>query len=302
MKKFFISRVRQKIFGNSDQEEVKSIVGTARDYFGSDFPNPKRIGCPPEESFRKLIGDKKLPDENLRSHLLNCSECFEEYRNLLQQAKLPAAASKPLFPLKPILLGGLVICLIVFGCLLWFRNADSENTKSAQNKHPASENSENEESSTNAIAESIETNSNITIENSAINNKSLAQKENKSINERQAAVRENAPLLAKNEVEINLNNPSVWRSANEPNQKPVVLQARRTWLRIKLPKENPQGMYEVFIVDELGKRLTEQNNIRARKGSLSVNLDLKGLSGNQKRLCLAPPGEIPDCVLIKIAP
>ncbi len=56
----------------------------------------------------------------------------------------------------------------------------------------------------------------------------------------------------------------------------------------------------MFIVDEFGKLLTEKKTIRARNQNLLVPMNLRKIAGNQKRLCFAPVGEIPDCVLVNI--
>jgi hypothetical protein len=51
-----------------------------KNYFLEANPNPKRIGCPPEEKL-KAVAENRLPvDDPARLHLASCSECFAEYR------------------------------------------------------------------------------------------------------------------------------------------------------------------------------------------------------------------------------
>lgn len=298
MKEFLSSYIRRK-FRSGKAEEVHEI---ARKYFGGDFPNPQRIGCPPKESFQKLIDEKGLPDEVLRSHLFGCSECFSDFQTALQQADFSKTPSKAVFQFnfKPLLAGGFIVVLITSGVLFW-------NWKSALNSSSiARGDDENVQSSANIAIENAETKA--VIENQpkigAENNSNIARQNSRTsrnTNEKQLLVKESDPkLLAKNEVEIDLNEP-VWRdSANGASRKVIRLDAKEMRLRIKLPKENPAGVYEVFVVDEFGKTLTEKKKITVKNQTLSADFDLRKTGGKQRRLCFAPVGEIPDCILVNI--
>src|SRR5215471_9293220 len=68
-----------------DAEELASL---ARRYYAARFPNPQRLGCPPPGDIFKIVGNRQAPDEALREHLFECSECFGEYRQALAQSKL----------------------------------------------------------------------------------------------------------------------------------------------------------------------------------------------------------------------
>lgn len=63
-----------------NEEENAELLGLARQHFSTAFPNPKRSGCPPRARLLTQARSGALPDEELRAHLFNCSECFEEYR------------------------------------------------------------------------------------------------------------------------------------------------------------------------------------------------------------------------------
>jgi hypothetical protein len=72
---------------NFDVEELASL---ARRYYGARFPNPERLGCPPPGEIIKVVRQRQIPDEALREHLFECSECFGEYRQSLAQCRGPA--------------------------------------------------------------------------------------------------------------------------------------------------------------------------------------------------------------------
>lgn len=313
MKEFFSSYFSRKFSRGEEAEQAREIHEMAHDYFGGNFPNPQRAGCPPPESFRKLLDEKGLPGDDLRNHLFGCSECFNEYRILLRRAKSEPVSKKNAFLLQSKLLmaGGLTVILIALGGLFWFSKTDSNSSLIAQsgNSEIGRSNSAAVKDSENKADENAETNSKPAIENqppvraeNAANTARQHGQTNRDKNKRQSTVKIfEPPLLAKNEAEIDLSNP-VWRdSASGAAQKTVRLEARETRLRVKLPKENPAGVYQVFLVDEFGKTVTEKKLIQAKNQTLVVRFDLRKIGGNQKRLCFAPVGEIPDCVLVNIA-
>src|SRR5882672_3689180 len=63
--------------------DAEELVSLARRYYAASFPNPHRLGCPPPGEIIKVVGQRKAPDQALREHLFECSECFGEYRNEL---------------------------------------------------------------------------------------------------------------------------------------------------------------------------------------------------------------------------
>src|SRR5262245_20921505 len=67
-----------------DAEELASL---ARRYYAASFPNPQRLGCPPPGEIINVVRSRQTPDEALREHLFECSECFGEYRQALAQSR-----------------------------------------------------------------------------------------------------------------------------------------------------------------------------------------------------------------------
>src|SRR5215208_5277246 len=63
-------------FGSTDE-----LIDYARRYYSSDFPNSERAGCLDPAVIIESSESNALPDENLRSHLFSCSECFLSFKN-----------------------------------------------------------------------------------------------------------------------------------------------------------------------------------------------------------------------------
>ncbi len=67
-----------------DEDRLTSF---ARSYLSESFPNPDRIGCPPEGALRRLAESPATADLSITEHLGCCSPCFQEYRQLLAEMK-----------------------------------------------------------------------------------------------------------------------------------------------------------------------------------------------------------------------
>lgn len=57
----------------------EELIASAREYFSADFSNPSRTGCSTPEFLQEIVRSRELPGQELRSHLLGCSECFSFY-------------------------------------------------------------------------------------------------------------------------------------------------------------------------------------------------------------------------------
>lgn len=58
-----------------------------RKHFARDFPNPKRLGCPPTADIERLAENPRDAKESVLSHLSFCSPCYLDYSRLLQAKK-----------------------------------------------------------------------------------------------------------------------------------------------------------------------------------------------------------------------
>src|SRR5262245_12853694 len=72
------------IIKDLDADDLASI---ARRYYATRFPNPQRLGCPAPGEIIKVVRSGQAPDQALREHLFECSECFGEYRQELAQCR-----------------------------------------------------------------------------------------------------------------------------------------------------------------------------------------------------------------------
>lgn len=77
---------REELF--TDPEEV---VTFAQAYYATEFPNDARRDCPPAEFLRAAARAVSLPDDQLRTHLFRCSDCFRSYRSA-RMSQCPRAA------------------------------------------------------------------------------------------------------------------------------------------------------------------------------------------------------------------
>lgn len=64
----------------------EELVASAREYFSADFPNLARTGCSTPKFLQELVRSRELPGQELRSHLLGCSECFSFYIRMARLA------------------------------------------------------------------------------------------------------------------------------------------------------------------------------------------------------------------------
>ena len=74
--------------GNSIRDlDAEELASRARRYYATRFPNPQRLGCPPPGEIIEVVRSRQGPDEALREHLFQCSECFGEYRQALADCR-----------------------------------------------------------------------------------------------------------------------------------------------------------------------------------------------------------------------
>jgi hypothetical protein len=75
---------QKNVIKDLDAEELALL---ARRYYTTRFPNPQRLGCPPPGEIVMVVSRGLAPDQDLREHLFECSECFGEYRQALAQRR-----------------------------------------------------------------------------------------------------------------------------------------------------------------------------------------------------------------------
>ena len=71
------------------RKEIKEeeFLGFAKSYLSEAFPNPRRIGCPPDSDLKRLAERPKETEPSVSDHLTHCSPCFNRYGELLAELK-----------------------------------------------------------------------------------------------------------------------------------------------------------------------------------------------------------------------
>ena len=63
------------------------FFGFAKSYLSEAFPNPQRIGCPPESDLISMATCPKEQYAPISQHLTGCSPCFNRYITILADLK-----------------------------------------------------------------------------------------------------------------------------------------------------------------------------------------------------------------------
>jgi len=73
-------RKRQQLNDFDDPE----FLGFAKSYLSEAFPNPQRIGCPPDFQLQQMAEHPvEARDAAASQHLTSCSPCFDRYMEVL---------------------------------------------------------------------------------------------------------------------------------------------------------------------------------------------------------------------------
>ena len=68
----------------NDEFSEAEFFGFATSYLSEAFPNPKRIGCPPDSDLHRIAEHPvEACDAAVSEHLTCCSPCFKRYMEIL---------------------------------------------------------------------------------------------------------------------------------------------------------------------------------------------------------------------------
>ena len=67
----------------SDEE----FFGFAKSYLSEAFPNPQRVGCPPDHQLTLQAEHPQETDPAVIQHVTSCSPCFVRYMEILADLK-----------------------------------------------------------------------------------------------------------------------------------------------------------------------------------------------------------------------
>jgi hypothetical protein len=297
----------------SNEDEILSaeILESARQYQANDFPNLPRRGCPSNEDLLETANSGNLPADELREHLLSCSPCFLVFQTARQSKNISIAVNKAkesaktsswlgLF-FKPLPAACLLVLLcaagIIFYGLFFYQSAEvikQDEIAAAKSPVEKTVDSRNE----------IPNTANSQIENNGIEKTASAKKQNNlAANKKQEITNSNSassdvPPVPQNTINLDLSKAAVLRNENA-KVTGYSLPSRSVILNVKLPENSPPGNYEISLRDEFNRPLLQGATRPSSGKNIIFKLDLRNTSG-QARLCVAPAGEIPDCLAIRI--
>jgi len=101
------------------RQQEAELVAAAAGVFRTGFPNPERIGCPPQGTLHAVArkAGRTEESESILEHLTCCSPCFAEYERLVHKERVSRS------------LRVLALCaslLITAGLAIWFYALQSE--------------------------------------------------------------------------------------------------------------------------------------------------------------------------------
>jgi hypothetical protein len=264
--KNMLDAIRTRILSRGSRIDPAELVNFAASQVAENFPNPKHEGCPPPEMFHDLVQQRLLPNEETRSHLLNCSECFRYYREKLARRDNVASASlsrKPFqiipVPAAVVVFVGLLALVVVpvIGIMIWRLNRDAA-TQGYSITPPGS----------GALA-------------------------TPSANPGQSTLPDRTETKP---VEIDLEAAVVSRGGKQPQVGSATLEATDNQVLIKLAPSSPKGPYTISLTDPFGTSVCSLLASSDDGTVLRAQLNLGGVKAGKYLLCVTRKEEVPDCV------
>jgi hypothetical protein len=289
---------REDLF--TDPEEV---VTFAQAYYATEFPNDDRLGCPSAGELRRVAHTGAPPDERLRSHLFACSDCFRSYRSARMSRQvqethaarwrdwLGAGLASLRSPRVPVATAafGLVFLGLITATLLRYQHADAPAL--AVNYSPQGSPPE-------PPSEAAHTGAASAGPGHTPPDRPAAKGSPRKAGAVEARTRRQ-PALRVVYVDLIADDLSRGDDQNGAGRRVIILTPERQRLRLRMPRGSVAGRYTVKVVDAFGKPLL---TTAAKSGgrTLTVDLDLSGLTAKSYRLCLSRDGEAPDCYLMTV--
>ena len=262
--------------------EPEALVQRGTAHFAEDFPNPAGDNCIPAGVLNALIDSATLPSHGFREHLLMCSACFAHYRDELarhrEAVSLVSARQSPSFlktRLAPIAAASILAIAVITIVLL----------KRDEVGPPQSVANVNSNTST--------------IENSLSNDQPSTSTNNQA---QQSPLRKSRQLIARNNVEIDLEMHNPRRSPEDTSSSSVTLRRMHNRLTLKLPAGSPKGKYQVSLADPFGHYLKTVEGNSPDGLRLRVDLNLSAVKPGNYLVCLRRQTEVPQCVLATLEP
>lgn len=276
--------------GVSDPE---ALVQRGRTHFLEDFPNSSGDDCISAGVLNALIDSATLPSDEIREHLLTCSVCFAHYRDELARhraaASSVAATQSPsllktrLVPLVGASVAGIIIIAAITFVALKRDVGPAQTVASVNSKTNTTNNSLSHDQPNAATTPSPETNP-----ERATSDRS----QQPSHNSRQ--------LIARNNVDIDLETHNPVRGPNDSPSLPIELRRMHNELTLKLPAGSPKGEYEVSLANPYGRYLKTVKAVSPDGMRLRLGLNLSSVKPGNYLICLGRQTEVPQCVLATV--
>ncbi len=309
----------KKKINDLDADDLASL---ARRYYTTRFPNPQRLGCPPAGEIVKVVSQRQVPDQALREHLFQCSECFGEYRQALagiapavadvSWRKRPGSIFTSIFTLKRLSLAGMMALLILSSLLaglIWRKRMSETGSGSvARSTTPNVQPAAAEPAPDQTIESSVAEVTKPLVESGAASGARRRSRgrwpgaETFEIDLDNYVVFRRPPkgkgIAAGEErsLEIDSETPGErpeGRNDAAPGDKIISLPSTRATLILRLPETGVPGRYEVSLIDAFGRPLLTDYASSPDGVELRVTLDLSRVSPKKYRLRLSRDGEAP---------
>lgn len=288
---------RQTTEANSPSPD--EIVVSAQEYFSSDFPNPQRLDCPSEGTLIALVRAGEIPDENLRAHLLGCSECLGEYRTAVHARDrypmhVAAVSSSSRMPTiferlhVPIFASAIVLVLgSVVGLYFWGRHNDNRSALTPSS--PVFPGSPSPAGQSSPAAPTLPA-----LGASPIPNSPSPPRVSQSAQ---------GELLAMNTIAVDLEEFTALRDAagSGGGQQSIKLRSPRTRLNLKFPAGSPAGPYSLKVVNASGVTLATAKATSVNGLDLSVVLNLQKIPPGRYLLRVTRAGDAPSYYPVTVA-
>ncbi|HEV2667177.1 MAG TPA: hypothetical protein VG324_19810 [Blastocatellia bacterium] len=294
-----------------DAEDLASI---ARRYYAARFPNPERLGCPSPGEIIKVVRSGQAPDQVLREHLFECSECFGEYRQELAQCRpapdevawrkrliLILTSKRSAMALAPVTL---ILSSIFIVRLMWPKPAPEAGQIARSNQSDAQVGvaGGGAPNQTNPIA--ISAIPNLTANSRAMVGSWKSSRISKPRAETIDVDLDNYQVFRRSQREgpAAVNEDSSTRGEGKPSGEPegappgekvISLPATRASLVLRLPETGVPGKYNVSLINAFGQPLLSNSAFSPDGSRLHVTLDLRRVSPKKYRLRLSRNGEAP---------
>jgi len=298
--------------------DAGGLTALARRYYATRFPNPQRLGCPPPGEIIRVVRQGQAPDQALREHLFECSECFCEYRQALAHCRPGPdevawgrrlvsifASARSAMALATMIL--ILSSLFFIGRLIW-RWPAPEAGQIARSIPSDAQAGDAGGSASNRVA-AITTITKLPGDGRAM----VGAWKSSSIS------KPGAGTPHAETIEVDLDNYQVLRRApreeltavsgyppgrggpkpaGEPDEAPpgekvISLPATRASLILRLPETGVPGKYNVSLINAFGQPLLSNSAFSNDGDKLQVTLDLRRVSPKKYRLRLSRNGEAP---------